>query len=127
MQVCLFGWFLPDTHALYKENLRSVFHVTTSSFMKHVESFKFCNGVVYATNPSFLKKHILYKVFNNADDYDQNDDPSLHSFNNIEYTRSMNCSLLTQSKDICLFCKSHLSFERKYVQNKKKTYLFLRN
>ena len=32
----------------------------------------------------------------------------------------MNCSLLTQSKEICLFCKSHLSFERKYVQNKIK-------
>ena len=123
--VRVFGWFHPDTLALYKENLCSGFHVTTSSLMKHVESFKFCNGVVYAANPSssFLKKHILYKVFNNADDYDQNDDPSLHSFhtttnnNNIEYTRTINCSLLTQSKDICLFCKSHISFERKYVQN----------
>ena len=26
----------------------------------------------------------------------------------------MNCLLLTQSKDICLFCKSHISFERKF-------------
>ena len=117
--VPVFGCFLPDTHALYKENLCYFFHVTTSSLMKHMESFKFCNGVVYVANPSpFLKKHIVYKVFNNADDNDQNDDPSLHSFhtttannNNIEYTRSINCSLLTQSNNICLFCKNHLSFD----------------
>ena len=104
--------------------------LTPSSLMNHVEvilNFVMVLFMQQILSSSFLKKHILYKVFNNADDYDQNDDPSLHSFhttttnNNIEYTRSINCSLLTQSKDICLFC--NLSFKRKYVQNKNKKIL----
>ena len=84
--------------------------------MKHVESFKFCNGVVYAANLLIMLMTMIRMM-------------SLHSFhttttnNNIEYTRSMNCSLLTQSKAICVFCKSHLSFEIKYVQNKSKKLL----
>ena len=41
----VFECFLPEDHALYLENLRSVRHVTVSELVKKLESYKLCSGV----------------------------------------------------------------------------------
>ena len=43
--VAVFDWFLPDTHELYYERNRSLFHITASSLYKAIQAFSVCPGL----------------------------------------------------------------------------------
>ena len=125
----MFGWVLPDTHILYKNNLRSIQYVTVSQLMQEVDSFNMCCGInVPQLKDSFhLKKHAIQKSFSfptsGADETDLSDD-ELHPADvpsyQDEYTRSINCSILIQLTERCSQCKSHSIQEIKINNRKKK-------
>ena len=48
--VAVFGWFLPDTHELYCEHKRSLFHITAPSLCKAVQEFSVCPGLPEVLN-----------------------------------------------------------------------------
>ena len=43
--VAVFGCFLPDTHELYYEHKRSLFHITAPSLCKAIQAFSVCPGL----------------------------------------------------------------------------------
>ena len=130
----MFGWVLPDTHILYKNNLQSIQYVTVSQLMLEVDSFIMCCGInVPQLKDSFhLKKHVIPKSFSfptsGADETDLSDN-ELHPADDPtyqdEYTRSINCRILIQKSDAqltecCSQCKSHSMQEIKINNRKKK-------
>ena len=41
----VFGWFLPETHDLYKRNKRPVKWVTISQLLKYILNYQLCQGI----------------------------------------------------------------------------------
>ena len=48
--VAVLGWFLPDTHELYCEHKRFLFHITAPSLCKAIQEFSVCPGLPEVLN-----------------------------------------------------------------------------
>ena len=113
----VFGWYLPATHHIYKENLRSVRHITVSSLLQSCEKFKVCPG--YKGNEGQFVQHIVpKKVDPLAKEDDDGEKPEIR-FNKIEFRRHIDCDLLGLGES-CMNCKSLETLSTKLMNQKKK-------
>eukprot|EP00795_Rhopilema_esculentum_P012648 gene12648-3355_t len=102
------GWLLPDDHLIYKENLRSVRHLTLSRLMLLLEGHDFCQGIEQLSmHLSSTVKHVLPKHF---DMFSNEEGVRLCQ---DEVKRSINCELLITDNDrnMCLFCEQQTKCE----------------
>ena len=102
------GWLLPDDHLIYKENLRSVRHLTLSRLMLLLEGHGICQGIEQLSmHFSSTVKHVLPKHF---DMFSNEEGVRLCQ---DEVKRSINCELLMTDNDrnMCLFCEQQTKCE----------------
>ena len=110
--VRVFGWLLPETHHIYKENLRSVKYVTISALLSSIEMYSLCNGLGDKSLVSAYH-HVIPKKFNVFDD-------SVNSFSQDEYFRCCDCELLILESNTCTGCNNLKRSESRNVSRRKK-------
>jgi hypothetical protein len=112
-----YGWRLPDTHQIYKSNLRSVRYTMISQFLNQIRDSYLCNGISSneIENFSLVKKHVVSKLFS-IDDESCDDGPT----NETVYFRSSTCNILQIESGICKECKILTINSSKAINAKKK-------
>eukprot|EP00794_Sanderia_malayensis_P015485 gene15485-17063_t len=91
-----YGFLLPDDHALYKEQKRSITNTTISKFVKDLSNHKLCPGVADIKSDELITHHIPCQL-----EIDKNGD----SFQQAKsFSRAQNCLLLTRNGGICSTC-----------------------
>ena len=81
--VSVFGWYLPATHHIYKENLRSVRHITVSSLLQACEKLKVCPGIK-GNEGQFVQHIVPKKVDPLAKEDDDGEKPEIR-FNQLNF------------------------------------------
>ena len=115
--VTVFGWYLPPTHHIYKENLRSVRHITISSLLQACEKLKVYPGIK-GNEGQFVQYTVPKKVDPLAKEDDDGEKPEIR-FTQTEFRRHIDCDLLRLGES-CMNCKSLETLSTKLMNQKKK-------
>ena len=106
--IFVYGWPLPSTHQIYKDNFRSVRYTTVLQLLNQISSYKICEGVSN-DNGSCLKHTILKKnvpfTFGGSDT--DSDDASMKNpfIDCKEYKRDPYCQVLVEDGGGCEECQ----------------------
>ena len=110
--VSVYGWFLPDDHEIYTENMRSVRNITVSELVKRIDALLICPGVRPFELSSSIVHHIIPK---SVDPLLSND---VQSFPQQEYWRTQDCEVLVDHGEQCCICFKY-SHKSELVQKAK--------
>ena len=106
--ISVYGWPLPSTHQIYKDNFRSVWYTTVSLLLNQISSYKICERVSN-DNGSCLKHTILKKNIPftcGGSDTDSDDDSMQNPFIDCkEYKRDPYCQVLEEDGGGCEECQ----------------------
>ena len=90
--ISVFGWLLPSIYYIYKENLRTVRHITISSLLSTCDNLLLCPGI-QGYEGQFVR-HVVSKktdpLFRDNDD----DEYCASPFSQEEFRRHIDCQLL---------------------------------
>ena len=114
--VSVFGWLLPSTHQIYKENLRTVRHITISSLLSTCDNLLLCPGI--QGYEGHFVRHVVPKKIDRL--FHDNDDAKYCTspFSQEEFRRHIDCQLLGTDNP-CAECHS-LEVESTKLTNRKK-------
>lgn len=121
--VSVFGWFLPDDHAIHLETLRSVMNITVSELIKRIDVLLICPGV----RPFELSSDIVHHIIPKSVDPLFRDDSEI--FPQLEYWRTRDCEVLVEHGEQCCVCykyshKSEVDQKAKQRKLAKPAHLF---
>ena len=105
--VSVYGWPLPPTHRIYKDNYRSVQYITISQLLNDIASHTICEGVQNdngsCVKHSIMKKNIPFTY--GGSDTDSDDEANANPFIcNKEYYRDQYCEVLVANGSKCEEC-----------------------
>lgn len=93
--VQVYKWFLPEDHAIYKSNKRSVKNITISNLIKTLLNLYICNGLETHEISSSTITHSIPKNLQQQQNT-QDDEIALIPYTNLIFTRSKSCEMLLE-------------------------------
>lgn len=109
----VFGWLLPDTHPIYKDNFRSVQFITVTNLINVIEKYNICEGVCDKLLLGNTVKHAIPKEFDIRDS-------ESYGLNQQEYNRSVECFVIVHGGTVCRSCKGIQQKEQKEINRKSR-------
>ena len=116
----VFGWLLPSTHHIYKENLCTIRHITISSLLSTCGNLLLCPGI-QGYEGHFVRHVVPMKIaplFHDNDD----DEHCISPFSQEEFCWHIDCQLLGTDNP-CAECHSLQAESTKPTNRKKKRFL----
>ena len=114
--ISVFGWLLPSIYYIYKENLRTVRHITISSLLSTCDNLLLCPGI-QGYEGQFVSKKIDPLFRDNDDDV-----YCTSPFSQEEFRRHIDCQLLATDNP-CAKCHTLEVESTKLTNRKKKRFL----
>ena len=106
--ISVYGWPLPSTLQIYKDNFRSLQYTKVSQLVNHISSYKICEGVSNDNGSclkhTILKKNVLFTC--GGSETDSDDDSMQNPFIDCkEYKRDPYCQDLAENGGGCEECQ----------------------
>ena len=119
--ISVYGWPLPPTHQLYKDNYRSLKYVTISQLLNELSSLNICHGV--ENDGGDCVRHTLIRQSNpvvvEGSDTESEDESTHNPFMSKEYSKDPYCQVLVSKEGICRECQDGQRIVDKLNNNKK--------
>lgn len=101
----IFGWVLPEDHAVYKAYFRTLRNVTVSQLLLDIESYNFCDGVNGVLSDQLLCHSLPVDLESIIDSSSQNMAK--------QYKRPKNCLVICETAGNCKNCTDFIANSEK--------------